>query len=184
MKILKKLLIIIVALIVLVLVVALFTKKDYALERQTTINKPKQEVFSYVRLLKNSIHYNKWSMADPKAKTEFKGTDGTQGFIYAWDSEAGSGKGEEEITGIESGDSTSQARVDYEIRFEKPFEGKAESNITMVPVNANQTLVKWGFASEMAYPMNIMLLFFNMEDVMGKDLDESLSNLKNIVEKK
>jgi hypothetical protein len=48
MKVLKKLLVGLVALVALVLIIALFVKKDYAVEREVTINKPKAEVFEYL----------------------------------------------------------------------------------------------------------------------------------------
>ncbi len=184
MKILKNILIAIAVFIALVLIVAFFTKKDFTVEKEITIDKPKQVVFDYVKLLRNSVYYNKWAMADPTAKQTFTGTDGTPGFVYAWKSEKDEvGQGEQEIVHVSNGDSLSDGRVDYQLRFIKPFEGKAESHITMIPVNANQTTVKWRFSSEMIYPMNIMLLFIKMEDVLGKDLEVSLSNLKQITEK-
>jgi hypothetical protein len=182
MGILKKIGTVILTIIIVVLITAIFTKKDYALVRQTTIDKPNTEVFGYVKLLKNSDQFNKWTMADPKMKKTFTGTDGTAGFVYAWDSEE-AGKGEQEITKIAAGDSTIPGRIDYEIRFIKPFEGKADTHIATVPLSPTQTKVEWAFASTMAYPMNIMLLFIDMEDFLGKDLDISLLNLKNQLEK-
>jgi hypothetical protein len=56
--------------------------------------------------------------------------------------------------------------------------------MTLEPQSANQTKVKWGMSSAMSYPMNIMLLFMNIENMLAKDIDISLSNLKNILEKK
>jgi hypothetical protein len=35
----------------------------------------------------------------------------------------------------------------------------------------------------MPYPMNIMLPFMNMEEMLGGDLENGLKNLKNILEK-
>lgn len=48
---------------------------------------------------------------------------------------------------------------------------------------AAETLVKWGISSSMKYPANIMLLFMNMEKMIGNDLETGLSNLKTILEK-
>ncbi len=86
MNILIKILIGIGALIAVLLIVALFVKKEYTIEREITINKPKTEVFNYVKHLKNQDNYSKWVMQDPGMKKEFRGTDGTVGFVYAWDS--------------------------------------------------------------------------------------------------
>jgi cell division protein FtsL len=53
MKTLRTILIVIVALIALLLIIALFTKKDYSVQREVVINKPKELVFDYVRLTAN-----------------------------------------------------------------------------------------------------------------------------------
>ena len=53
MRILKVILFGILGLVSLVLIIALFVKKEYAVEREITVNKPKVEVFEYVKFLKN-----------------------------------------------------------------------------------------------------------------------------------
>src|SRR6478736_279635 len=99
MKILKKIAIVLVALIAILLIVALFVKKDFKVEREIVINKPKKEVFDYIRFIKNQDHYSKWAMMDPNMKKTYTGTDGTVGFISAWESENKNvGTGEQEIT--------------------------------------------------------------------------------------
>ena len=82
MRILKKIIIVIAILIAIPLIVALFVKKDYAIERQVVINKPKQEVFNYIKFLKNQDNYSKWNMIDPNMKKAYTGTDGTVGFLF------------------------------------------------------------------------------------------------------
>ncbi len=177
MKILKKILIVILILIAIPLVAALFIKKEYAVEREITINKPKQEVFDFIRYLKNQDHYSKWVMQDPNMKKDFRGTDGTVGFVYAWDGNRDAGKGEQELKKITGSD-----RTDVEVRFEKPFAGVADVHMTTESVSENQTRVRWGMAGKSKYPLNFMNLF--MDNMLGKDLDKSLTNLKGILEKK
>jgi hypothetical protein len=112
-------------------------------------------------------------------KQEFKGIDGTVGFVSAWDSDNKQvGKGEQEIIKITDGE-----KIDYEIRFLKPFEGKANAYLTVDSVSKNETTVRWGFQSKMKYPMNIMLLMTNMEKMVGNDLGTGLANLKTVLEK-
>ena len=105
MKIVKRILIGLLLLIVLVLIAALFIPKGMMAEREIVINKPKQEVFNYIKLLKNQNNYSKWATMDPAMKKEFRGTDGTVGFVSVWDSENGNvGKGKQEIKKIIEGD--------------------------------------------------------------------------------
>lgn len=168
----------IVGIIVLFLVIALFTKKDYAVERSIEINRPVSTVFDYIKYLKNQNNYSKWGSLDPGMKVEFTGTDAAPGFVSAWEGNKKVGKGEQEIKSITEGQ-----RIDTEIRFIKPFPAISQAYMTTEPVNNNGTLVKWGFASRMNYPMNIMLVFMNMDKMVGNDFATGLSNLKNLLEK-
>jgi len=167
------------ALVVLALVTALFVKKDYTVEREVTINKPKTQVFEYVKYLKNQNDYSKWAKMDPGMKKDFKGTDGTPGFISSWKSNRDSvGQGEQEIKKITEGQ-----RIDYEIRFIEPWQSVAQSFMSTDSLAENQTKVKWNFNGHMPYPMNLMCLFMNMDKMIGDDLQTGLNNLKNIQEK-
>lgn len=180
MKILKWLFIIIVIIIAIPLIAALFIKKDYEVGREVVINKPKQEVFEYVKYLKNQNDYSKWASMDPHMKKTFTGTDGTPGFVSAWESDSSNvGAGEQEIKGIKNGE-----RIDYEIRFKKPFESTGLAYMTTEQSGADQTKVKWVFYGNMPYPMNLMTVIMNMDEAIGNDLDIGLKNLKGIMEKK
>jgi hypothetical protein len=178
MKALKIILSVIGVIIVVPLIIALFVPKDYQVARQAVIDKPKMEVFGYVKYLKNQDNFSVWAQMDPNMRKDYHGTDGTVGFVSAWDSENGEvGKGEQEIKRIIEGD-----RVDFEIRFLKPFEATSPAYITTEAINDSTTKVTWGFDGHSPYPLNIMLLFMNMEDMIGNDLQTGLSNLKQIME--
>jgi len=175
---LKKILIIVLVIIAIPLVVALFLPKDYSVEREIIINKPKQEVFEYVKYLKNQDNYSKWASMDPNMKKTYNGTDGTVGFVTAWESENDDvGSGEQEIIKIEEGE-----RIDFELRFKEPFESTSPAFMTTESVAENQTKVTWGFSGHMNYPMNIMMLFMDFEKMIGDDLESGLSNLKSEME--
>ena len=178
MNIILTILLVIAGLIAILLILALFTRKNYSLERKIDINRPLPEVFNYIKHLKNQNQFSKWVMTDPQKKTDYKGTDGTVGFIYAWDGNKEAGKGEQEIKNIIDG-----KRIDIEVRFVRPFEGIASTPFTTEQKASNQTQLTWGMTSTMKYPMNVMLLFIDMDKALGKDLEISLSNLKGILEK-
>lgn len=164
------------AIIILVLVIALFTRKNYNVQSEVIINVPRQKVFDYIKLLKNQDNFNKWVMVDPNMKKEFRGVDGTVGFIYGWNGNKKAGEGEQEIKSIAEGRS-----IDTEIRFVRPFAGLAYVNMTAETISDNQTKVSWSNVSRMTYPMNIMVSM--IEKMLIKDMDTSLATLKNILEK-
>ena len=166
-------------LVILFLIIAAFVKKSYSVSCEITINQPKQLVFEYLKLLKNQDNFSKWALMDPNMKKEFRGVDGRIGFISTWDSEQKNvGKGEQEIIKITEGE-----QIDFEIRFIKPFAGVAAAFLATRSLSEKETHVRWGFNSKMNYPMNIMLLFMNMDKMIGNDLSTGLANLKSILEK-
>lgn len=171
---------IVAAIVVLVLIIALLAPKAYNVQRSIIINKPSRQVFDYIRFLRNQDHYSKWVMMDPAKRMTYKGTDGTIGYASAWDSDIKqAGKGEQTLVNIVEGE-----RIDIRVVFIKPFAGVADTYMSTEPTaDNNATTVLWNFDSKMAYPMNFMLLFMNMDKMLGKDMNESLENLKRILEK-
>jgi len=169
----------IVGIVALVLIVGLFINGKYAVEREVKINKSKQEVYDYVKYLKNQDNFSVWAKADPAMKKEFTGEDATVGCMASWDSENPDvGKGEQKIIKIAEGE-----RIDYELHFIEPFESTDFAYLTTTAVNDSVTSVKWGFHGEMKYPMNLMMLFMDMEAMLAPDLQNGLNNLKGILEK-
>ena len=179
MKALKIIGLVLAGLIVLILITGLFVDGKYAVEREVTINKPKQAVYDYVKYLKNQSNFSVWAKIDPAMKTEFRGEDATVGFVSAWDSKnPDAGKGEQKITKMADGE-----RIDYELHFIEPFESTDFAYLTTTAVNDSVTSVKWGFNGEMKYPMNLMMLTMDMEKMLAPDLQNGLDNLKALLEK-
>ncbi|WP_448702471.1 SRPBCC family protein [Mucilaginibacter sp. AW1-3] len=171
--------VIILAIIAIPFIIAIFKPEEYTIEREIVIDKPKSEVFNYVKLLKNQDYYSKWVMTDPGMKKTFTGTDGTVGFIYAWDSEnKQAGKGEQEIIKLSGED-----RADMEVRFERPFKGLAHPSVVTEALSTTQTKVHWIFKGTCTYMMRVMHIVLNLKKVLGKDMQTSLTTLKGILEK-
>ena len=167
--------------IALLLIIALFIKREHYVKREIVINAPRQKVFDYVKLLTNQDKFNKHAMAGPDRKREYKGTDGTVGFIYAWSGNKKAGQGEKEIKAIIEG-----KKIEAEIRFVKPMAATAciimETESLSDPDSyRDQTKVSWSNAGTLKYPINIMIPM--MEKMLPKEMDISLSTLKDILEK-
>ena len=176
MNILITILLIVLGLIALLLAVALFMKRNHYVQREIIINAPKQKVFDYIKLLKNQDEFNKHAMTAPDRKKEFKGTDGTVGYIYAWSGDKNAGVGEKEIMNIVEGQS-----IEMEIRFVKPMVATARIIMETQPLSDNQTKLRWSNAGTLKYPVNIFIP--TMQKHVAKDMDSSLATLKNLLEK-
>jgi hypothetical protein len=177
MKILKVIGIVILALIAIVLIVAAVAPKDFSVQRSVSVNKPKSEVFGYVKYLKNQDSYSVWAQRDPNMKREFRGEDGTVGFVSVWDGNREVGKGEQEIKGITEGE-----KIDFELRFKEPMENTAASYMSTETEGENATKVTWGISGKSPYPFNIMHLFMDMDKMLGSDLQAGLDKMKANVE--
>ncbi len=169
-------LLVVAGIVALLLIIALFMKREHYVNREIIINAPPQKVFDFLKLLKNQDQFNKWATADKKnRKEEFKGTDGTVGFIYSWSGDKSAGQGEKEIKKIIEG-----KRIETEIRFVKPMAATASIIMETESLSDDQTKVSWSNAGTLKYPVNIMIPM--MEKMLPKEMDSSLSTLKNILE--
>jgi len=176
MNIIITILLVLAGIIALLLIIALFMKKEHYVNREIIINAPLQKVFDFLRLLKNQEEFNKYAQTDADRKKEFKGTDGTVGFIYAWSGNKDAGEGEKEIINIVEG-----RRIETEIRFVKPMRVTASVIMETESISDNQTRVNLINAGTLKYPLNIMIPM--AEKNFAKDMDSSLVSLKNILEK-
>ena len=164
-----------VGIIVLLFIIGLFTKREHYVKREIIINAPLQKVFGYAKLLKNQDEWNKNAKGDPDKNQEFKGTDGTVGFIISFSGNKNVGEGQKEIMNIIEG-----KRIETEMRFVKPMAFTASLIMDTESLSDSQTKVKLSHAGTLEYPKNIMILMF--EKMFAKQMDISLTNLKNILE--
>jgi len=177
-KILIALGVLIVLFIVAIVAMTMIAPTNFAVEKEIVINKPRAEVFEYAKMVKNQNDWGPWFKKEPTMKQEFRGTDGQVGFVVHWKGEkADTGEGEQEIKKI-----VPNERIETELRFKEPFESKADAYLTTEDSGPNQTKVKWGFTGSMPRPMNIFLLFVDMNDAVGKDYQDGLASLKSIME--
>lgn len=167
-------------LICAVLVIAAFTKKQYTLQRSILINKPVEAVFDFIRYNRNQHLYSVWLSFDPKTKIELQGAaDGTAGAVLAFESKnKKTGTGEWEIRKILPAE-----RLDFQLRFKAPFAFIADGYFLTERTDAATTRLSWVYNSGMEWPMNIMLVFMDMDKIVGGDLEKSLNNIKRILEK-
>ena len=166
-------------LVIIVGVLAVIAPTDMQVEREVVINKPKAEVFEYLKFVKNQDDWGPWKKRDPNMKQTYKGTDGEVGFVVAWESDHEKvGTGEQEIKKIVDGE-----RIEVELRFKVPFESKSNGYYITESAGDDKTKVKWGFTASAPVPMNIMLLFMDIDAEVGKDFEQGLADLKIVMEK-
>ena len=168
---------IVAALIILLVVLHLLAPKNYNIHRSITIQQPLPKVFEYLKSLKNQDEWSPWAEKDPAMQKTFTGTDGEVGCISAWVGNKDVGEGEQELTGI-----VENKEITTQLRFLKPFKSTSDAYIKVVE-EQQATKVIWGFSGVNKFPMTIMMLFMNMDKMVGKDFEYGLQKLKGILEK-
>lgn len=170
MKILKKIILAVLIITAIPLILALFISKDFKGESQITINKPKQEVFDYIKKVENQKYFGVWFQMDPELIATYEGTDGTVGFVNKWESKV-VGNGSQTITKIIEGE-VMESELDF------GFGDPAQGYFILEEISPNETSVTWGVSGKSPYPWNVMNLFMNM----NKDFEQGILNLKKILE--
>ena len=150
--------------------------KEMIVEKTVVINKPRQEVFDYLKFAENMDNFSVWNMADPDQTTSYSGTDGTEGFTYSWDSKMKNvGAGSQQITKIVDGE-----RIEYALNFERPMKNTGTSKFLLSDHGDGQTKVTWDFRGPTKFPMSLFKSIF--QKMLGKDIAQSLDNLKALLE--
>lgn len=172
------LLYIIIGLALLLFVLSIFAPKSYIVERTIYIEKPVEEVYDYLRFLKNQDEWVKRKKEDPEMKKTYSGEDGKIGFQIIWDSKVKNvGAGQETITVLEKND------VIYtKLEFYRPIKSESATYMRTTRVGESATEVTRGITGDLHTPFNAVLLFINMDKQLGGDCEEDLSNLKRIFE--
>jgi len=164
--------------VAIIVIVAFLAPKNYEIKRSIVIDRPHIGVFNYLKYLKNQDHWCPGRKKDPFIKQEYEGVDGEVGFIMKWEGNSDVGTGEQEITHI-----VKNERIEVTARFFKPMKSTLFVFTIVENLGRMQTKVTWGFTSEYKFPMNVLMLFYNMDKDAGNDYEIGLKNLKNLLEK-
>lgn len=177
MKILKYVGFSLLAVIFVVLVVAIFVPKTFMYEKSIAINAPIDSVWSNTNSLTALDSWSPWNDLDPKMKKETTGENGTVGSKQSWESEI-VGSGSQTITTIQP-----PVMIETDLEFVKPQKSQGKAYIKLL-TDGTRTNATWGMTGSIPYPMNIMILFMNLEKDMGKDWERGLYHLKTLSENK
>lgn len=175
MKVLKTLLIGLLALIVLLIVIALFLPSAAHVERSASISAPPAVVFDIVNSLKRFNEWSPWYELDPAARFDYSGPESGVGARVQWSSETPElGAGSQEII-----ESVPAERVRTQLDFAD--DGQAQANLELAP-EGDGTKVTW--ALDMQFGYNLPARYFGLwlDRVLGPYYEQGLENLKVIAE--
>lgn len=178
MKVLKWIGIILLVVIVVGLVASLIMPKKVEAEATVMINASPETVWPLMSSLRAANEWSPWADLDTAATVEFSGEPGTVGEKQMWEGSGDMGKGEMEIAAIDP-----MKRVETNLHFMEPRDGKANAWLTMEP-EGEGTKVSWGFSMDAPVPFNLLMTLGGMKGAIKKEYQKGLNKLKDMAEKK
>jgi len=163
--------------IAIVLILAAAKPDTFSVQRAITVKAPPETVFPLI----NDFHqWGSWSPyenKDPAMKRSYSGAASGKGAIYGWEGNNNVGAGRMEIL-----DTSAPEKIVIKLDFFKPFEGHNTAEFTMLP-QGDVTHVTWLMHGPAPCMSRLMQVFMNLDNMIGKDFEAGLANLKRLVEK-
>ena len=163
--------------IAMVLILAATKPATLRVQRATTVRAPPDKIFPLI----NDFHqWGTWSPyehKDPAMKRTFSGAADGKGAVYAWQGNRNVGSGRMEIL-----DASAPSKIVIKLDFLTPFETHNTAEFAMLP-QGDATNVTWLMHGPASLMSKVMQVFFNMDNMIGKDFEVGLANLKRLAEK-
>jgi uncharacterized protein YndB with AHSA1/START domain len=163
--------------IAVVLILAARKPDIFRVQRATTVKAPPEKIFPLI----NDFHqWGTWSpyeTKDPAMKRSYSGEARGKGAVYGWEGNKNVGSGRMEIL-----DAQAPSRIVIKLDFFTPFEGHNTAEFTMLP-QGDGTNVTWLMHGPAPFMSKLMQVFINIDNMVGKDFEIGLANLKRLTEK-
>jgi len=173
-----KIVAIVAAALVAGILIAAAAKPDvFRVQRAASIKAPPERVFALINDFKGWASWSPWEKKDPAMKRTYGATTSGKGATYAWEGNNDVGQGSMEIA-----ESASPTKIALKLDFVKPFEAHNSVEFTLEP-KGDATNVTWTMRGPTPYFAKIIHVFINMDNMVGKDFDAGLANLKAAAER-
>jgi hypothetical protein len=172
----KKVLIGLVVIILVVVAIIATRPAEFKISRSANIGAPADVVFAQVNDFHNWDGWSPWAKLDPAMKTKFEGAQSGTGAMYSWTGNDKVGEGKMTIT-----DSKPTEKVAIKLEFIKPF---AATNTATFDIKAagDKSDVTWSMEGHNNFMAKAFSLFMNMDQLIGKDFEKGLAQMKTVAE--
>jgi uncharacterized protein YndB with AHSA1/START domain len=165
--------------IAIVLILAANKPDTLRVQRAAVVKAPPEKVFPLINDFRQWATWSPWENKDPAMQRTYSGSPSGRGAVYAWDGNKNVGAGRMEII-----DASSPSKIIIKLDFFKPFEGHNTAEFTMLPQgDAAKTNIIWVMHGPAPFMSKVMQVFMNMDNMIGKDFEIGLANLKRLTEK-
>jgi uncharacterized protein YndB with AHSA1/START domain len=173
---LKKILFTLTALLALLLLYAAAQPGTFRVERRIVIQAPPEKVWAELGDLRRWQGWSPWERMDPQMKRSYSTPSAGRGAIYAWEGNTQVGQGRMAIV-----EADTPARLVIKLDFIQPFEAHNTAEFTLMP-QAGGTEVSWVMRGPNTYVGKLMQVFVDMDQMVGRDFETGLANLKTLAE--
>lgn len=146
-------------------------------QREIDINAPAETIFALISDFHRWVSWSPYEKKDPAMKRTYGGADSGKGATYAWDGDKNVGSGRMEIL-----EATPSSRIVIKLDFFTPFEGHNTAEFTMLP-QADGTHVTWLMHGPANFMSRLVQVFINLDNMIGRDFEAGLADLKTLTEK-
>ena len=149
----------------------------FTVQRTASIKAPPEKIFPMINDFRNWTAWSPYEHKDPAMKRTYGIATTGRGAIYEWAGDKNVGSGRITIT-----DASPPSKVMIDLDMIKPFAASNKVEFTLVP-NGDSTAVTWEMEGGVPYFAKIIHVFFDMDQMVGKDFEAGLANLKAGAEK-
>jgi len=163
--------------IAIVLILAATKPDTFSVQRAAIVNAPPEKIFPLINDFRQWGNWSPYEHKDPSMKRTYSGAARGSGAVYAWEGDKNVGKGRMEIL-----DASAPSKIVIKLDFFTPFEAHNTAEFTMLP-QGDATRVTWRMHGPAPFMARIMHVFINIDNMVGKDFEAGLGNLKRLTEK-
>jgi len=168
---------VILAIAIAVVLILAATKPDtLRVQRSVRIKAPPDGIFPLISDFHQWRNWSPYEQKDPAMKRTYDGAERGKGAVYAWEGDKNVGSGRMEIL-----EASPPQKVVIKLDFFTPFEGHNTAEFTMLP-QGDATSVTWLMQGPARFVTRVMQVFINLDNMIGKDFEVGLANLKKLTE--
>ncbi|MGA9659555.1 MAG: SRPBCC family protein [Asticcacaulis sp.] len=168
--------ILMVAALATLMLVVVTKPKHFRLQRSATIKAAPEAVHAHLQDFHRWSFWSPWEQLDPDLKRSFSGAETGLGAVYDWaGTKAGTGR-------MEIIEADVAKRLIISLNFIKPMKANNTAEFTLQKTGED-TVVTWAMFGPSPFMSRLMSTFLNIDDLIGRDFERGLHNLKTISEK-
>jgi hypothetical protein len=167
--------------IAIVLILAANKGDTFSVQRAISIKAAPEKIFPWINDFQRWKSWSPYENKDPAMKRSYSGAAEGKGAVYGWEGNKNVGSGRMEIL-----DSSAPSKIVIKLDFFAPFEGHNTAEFTMLPqgdATNVTTNVIWLMHGPAPFMSRLMQVFMNLDNMIGRDFEAGLVNLKNLAEK-